>query len=42
MSSSSIQHVVHFIIKNDRTCTDSNTKKAHKQDWDGTLAIKLN
>ena len=30
-----------IFIKNERTCRDSKTEKAHKQNWDGTSATKL-
>ena len=30
--------IIKNIFKNERKCRDIKTEKAHKQDWDGTLA----
>ena len=35
--------IINYIFqKYERACRDIKTKKAQEQDWDGTLAIKLN
>ena len=33
-----ITRIIKAFSKNERTCKDIKTDKAHEQDWDGTLA----
>ena len=35
-------HIKRHFRKNERKCRDIKTEKAHKQDWDSTLAINVN
>ena len=40
MNDDKLLYTRHF-QKHERTCRDIKTEKAHKQDWDSTLATKL-
>ena len=33
--------IIKTFFKNERTCKDIKTEKAHKQDWDSTSAINV-
>ena len=36
-----LTRIIKIFSKNEGTCRDIKTEKAHEQDWDGTLATKL-